>query len=98
MGYNALANDVMKYPCNVPKSYLKHVKDEKKDCMYSITCIQRPPKGSKKSGLLQEVVFKCRFDVVGFRRALASEQWSLKTMDCLMQVVFNTGYTVIHIE
>ena len=29
--------------------------------MYSITCIQRPLKGSDESGLLQQVVFKCRF-------------------------------------
>ena len=32
-------------------------------CVYtsgSITCIQRTPKGSNKSGLLQQVVFKCR--------------------------------------
>ena len=28
---------------------------------YSITCIQRPFKGSNESGLLQQVVFKCRF-------------------------------------
>ena len=27
----------------------------------SITCIKRPLKGSNKSGLLQQVVFKCRF-------------------------------------
>ena len=27
----------------------------------SITCIQRPSKGSNKSGLLQEVIFTCRF-------------------------------------
>ena len=27
---------------------------------YSIICIQRPLKGSNKSGLLQQVVFKCR--------------------------------------
>ena len=29
--------------------------------IYSITCIQRPPKGNHKSGLLQQVVFKYRF-------------------------------------
>ena len=29
--------------------------------IYSITCIQRPPKESYKSGFLQQVVFKCRF-------------------------------------
>ena len=27
---------------------------------YSITCVQRPCKGSNKSGLLQQVVFKYR--------------------------------------
>ena len=31
---------------------------------YSITCIQRPLKGSNKSGLLQQVVFECRFHLV----------------------------------
>ena len=30
--------------------------------VYSITCIQRPLKGSNKSSVLQQVVFKCRFD------------------------------------
>ena len=30
-------------------------------CIYSITCIQRPLKGSNEIGLLQQVVFKCRF-------------------------------------
>ena len=29
--------------------------------MYSISCIQRPLKGSNESGLLQQVVCKCRF-------------------------------------
>ena len=28
---------------------------------YSTTCIKRPLKGSIESGLLQQVVFKCRF-------------------------------------
>ena len=28
---------------------------------YSITCAHRPPKESNKSGLLQQVVFKCKF-------------------------------------
>ena len=28
---------------------------------YSITCIKRPLKGSNESGLLQQIVFKCRF-------------------------------------
>ena len=28
---------------------------------YSITCTQRPLKGSNESGILQQVVFKCRF-------------------------------------
>ena len=31
---------------------------------YSITCIQKPPTGSNKSGLLQQVVCKCRFYLV----------------------------------
>ena len=29
--------------------------------IYSKTCIQRPHKRSNESGLLQQVVFKCRF-------------------------------------
>ena len=44
---------------------------------YKITCIQRPPKGSNKSGLLQQVVFKCMFYEVDLRRGVVSEQWSL---------------------
>ena len=39
---------------------------------HSITCIQRPPKGSNESGLLQQVVFKCRFYQVDLRRAALS--------------------------
>ena len=35
---------------------------------YSITCIQRPPKGSNESGLLQQVVFKCRYYLLDLRR------------------------------
>ena len=54
---------------------------------YSITCIQRPPKGSDKSGLLQQVVFKCRFYQAHLRRCVVSEQWSLKAVYCLIQVV-----------
>ena len=34
--------------------------DDLATTIYSITCIQRPPKGRNKSGLLQQVVFKCR--------------------------------------
>ena len=62
--------------------------------MYSITCIQRPPKGSIESGLLQQVVFKCRFYLVDLRKHDASEQWSLKLGGCLIQFVSNTGLTV----
>ena len=53
---------------------------------YSITCIQRSPKGSNKSGLLQQVVFKCRFYFLDLRRGILSEQWSLKTGDCIKTV------------
>ena len=38
------------------------------DCNYSITCIQRPYNGSNVSGLLQQVVFKCRFYYVDLRK------------------------------
>ena len=61
--------------------------------MYSITCIQRPLKGSDESGLLQQVIFKCRFCKVYLRRVV-SEQWSPKAGGLLIQVVFNTGSTV----
>ena len=46
---------------------------------YTITCIQRSLKGSNESGLLQQVVFKCRFYWVDLRRVIVSEQWSLKS-------------------
>ena len=62
--------------------------------MYSITCIQRPHKGSNESGLLQQVVFKCRFYQVDLRRVAVSEQWSLTADGPLIQVVSNTGLTV----
>ena len=42
---------------------------------YSITCIQRPRKGSRKSGLSQQVAFKCRFYQVDLRRGVVSVQW-----------------------
>ena len=62
--------------------------------MYSITCIQRPPKGGNKSGLLKQVVFKCRFYYAKIERGVVSEKWSLKAEDCLIQVVSNTDFTV----
>ena len=62
---------------------------------YSITCIQRLLKGSNESGLLQQVVFKCRFYEVDLRRGAVSEQWSLKAGGFLLQVVSNTGLTVL---
>ena len=62
--------------------------------MYGITCIQRPLKGSNESGLLQQVVFKCRFYLVDIRRIIVSEQWSLKADGLLIQVVSNTFLTV----
>ena len=57
---------------------------------YSITCIQRPLKGSNESGLLQPVVFKCRFYKVDLRRVAVSEQLSLKAGGLLTQVASNT--------
>ena len=62
--------------------------------MYSITCIQRPLKGSNESGLLQQVVLKCRFYLVDLRVAV-SEQLSLTAGGLLIQVVSNTGLTVL---
>ena len=47
--------------------------------IYSITCVQRPLNGSDESGVLQQVVFKCRFYQVDLKRDVVSEQWSLKT-------------------
>ena len=44
---------------------------------YSITCVQRPPKGSNKSGLLQQVVFKCRFYYIDFSKDVVAQHWSL---------------------
>ena len=46
--------------------------------MYSVTEILRPLKGSNESGLLQQVVIKCRFYYAELRRLAVSEQWSLK--------------------
>ena len=56
---------------------------------YSITCNQRPLKGSNESGLLQQVVFKYRFHLVVLGRVAILEQWSLKTGGLLIQVVSN---------
>ena len=64
---------------------------------YSITCFQRAPKGSNKSGLLQQVVFKCRFCYVDLTRSVLSEQWSLRAGHCLIQVVSNTSFTVLYV-
>ena len=61
---------------------------------FRITCIQRPLKGSNEGGLLQQVVFKCRFYLVDLRRVTVSEQWSLKAGGLLIQVVSNTGLAV----
>ena len=61
---------------------------------YSITCIQRPLKESNESGLLQQVVFKCRFYYVDLRRVGVSEQWYLKAGCLLIQVISYTGLTV----
>ena len=63
---------------------------------YSITCIQRPLNGSNESGLLQQVIFKCRFYKVDLRRVDVSEQWSLRAGGLLEQVVSNTSSTVHH--
>ena len=61
---------------------------------YSITCIQRPLKGSNESVLLQLVVSKCRFYKVNLRRVVVSEQWSFTAGRLLIQVVSNTELTV----
>ena len=61
---------------------------------YSITCSQRPLKGSTESGLLQQVVCKCRFYYVDVRRLAVSKQWPLNAGGLLIKVVSNTGITV----
>ena len=61
---------------------------------YTTTCIQKPLKESNESGLLQQVVFKCRFYKVDLRRVVVSELWSLKAGGISIQVVSNTGLTV----
>ena len=62
---------------------------------YSITCIQRPLKESNGSGLLQQVVLKCRFYQIDLRRNAVSEQWSLTAGGLLIQVASNTDLTVL---
>ena len=62
---------------------------------YSITCVQRPCKGSNESGLLKQVVFKCRLYQGNLIRGVVSGQWSLKAVDCLIRVISNTGLTVL---
>ena len=49
--------------------------------------IQRPLKRSNENGLLQQVVFKCRFYPVDLKRVGVSEQWSLKAGGLLIQMV-----------
>ena len=43
------------------------------------------------------MVFKCMFYSIDLRRDVVSERWSLKAVDCLVQVVSNTGLTVLEI-
>ena len=50
-------------------TYTKKASDNQK---HSKTCIQRPAKGSHKSGLLQQMVFKCRVCWVVLRRDVVS--------------------------
>ena len=59
-----------------------------------MTTTRRPFKGSNESGLLQQVVFKCRFYYVDLRRVAVSEQWSLKEGGLLIQMVSKPGLTV----
>ena len=67
--------------------------------IYTKTCIQRPPKGSNKSGLLQQVLFKCRFYYIDLRRGIVSDQWSLKEVDYLIQAVTDACLTVfLHLK
>ena len=65
----------------------------------SKTDIQGPntltPKESNESGLLQQVVLQCRFYQVDLRRVVVLQQWSLKAGGLLIQMVSNTGLTVL---
>ena len=61
---------------------------------HSITGIQRQTKGSNKSGLLQQVVFKYRFYLFNSRSCVVFEKLSVRAVDCLIQVVSNTGLTL----
>ena len=40
------------------------------------------------------MVLKCRFCEVDLESGVESEQWSLNTVDCLKQVISDTGLTV----
>ena len=63
---------------------------------YGITCIQRPIKGINESGLLQQVVIKCRFYWIDLWRVVVSEQLSHKAGSHLIQGFSNTGLTVFN--
>ena len=65
---------------------------------YSITCIQRPLKGSNESGLLQQVVFECRFYWVDLRRVAVSEQWFLKAGGLLTLSQTSPGFYVSAVQ
>ena len=49
--------------------------------------------GSNESGLLQQVVFKCRFYWVDLRMVAVSEQWSLKAGCLLRQAYYHIQMT-----
>ena len=63
--------------------------------LYSITCIQRPPKGRTKNGLWQQIVFKYKFYVIDLWRTIVLEKRSVEAVYYLIQVVSNTGLTVL---
>ena len=65
---------------NLPLCMHSPLDTEKNRINYSITSIKRALKGSNEHGLLQQVVFKCRFYKVDLRRVVVSEQWSLNTV------------------
>ena len=86
-----IRDDTLRKCPNVPFRVLQAIEIPQ----YSITCIKRPIKGSNESGLIQQVVFKCRFYKVDLRRVVVSEQWSFKAGGLLIQVVSSTGLTVL---
>ena len=70
------------------------MKLEKRNKKYSITCIQRPLRGSNECGLLLQVVFKYRFYFVDKRGIVVTELWILKAGALLTISQTRPGFNV----